>query len=155
MGAAHRAAGLDGRRRGVREGEGAATTWTVRLGERRVTFVAEITEVVHGRRIAWRSLTGPAHEGSVAFVSLDEAGCAVVVDARGDAGGGPEHSLEMLGLVRRRVREALAGFKGVAETAHRTAPAPGAVREDGGGTWEPRSRTPTPRLDPLRALQYE
>lgn len=112
----------------VREhADGVRTTWTIRLGGRRVSFTTETTEVVPGRRIGWRSVTQPRHSGSVSFVELDEEGCAVVVEAEGDASGALGHAGTLLGLLRQRIREDLAAFKIAAETAHRAAPAPGAI----------------------------
>lgn len=112
----------------VREHEdGTRTTWTIRLGAQRVSFATQTTEVVPGRRISWRSISGPRHTGSVSFVALEEDGCAVVVEAEGDASGALGHAGTLLGLLRQRIREDLAGFKLAAETAHTPTPAQGAI----------------------------
>ena len=109
---------MDGVEEVRRQADGARTTWTIRLAGRRVSVVTEITEVLPGRRIAWRGVSEPRHAGSVSFVGLDEGSCAVVIEAEGDASGALGHAGELLGLLRSRVRQDLAGFKAAAEAAH-------------------------------------
>lgn len=46
--------------------------WFVTVGSLAREFTAEITEQIPGQRIAWRTVSGPEHTGSVTVEALDE-----------------------------------------------------------------------------------
>ena len=98
-----------------RHADRARTSWTVWAGGRRISFDVELTEVAPGRRIAWRSLTGPEHEGSVSFMGLGDGRSTEVVEVTGDPGGTSERATAVAGALRRGIRDGLAGFKRAAE----------------------------------------
>ena len=51
---------------------GRRTRWTVNIDGRRFQWDAQITQVVPGQSIGWKSLNGPRHTGRISFAPLGD-----------------------------------------------------------------------------------
>ncbi len=87
------------------------SVWRVNLGGRHEEWEAEITEMIPGKRIAWRSRTGSINSGVVNFHETAEAACAVTLHLQYDPHGIIEILGDELGVVQRLVERFLDQFK--------------------------------------------
>jgi len=51
---------------------GRRTRWTVNIDGKRFQWDAQITQVVPGQSIGWKSLSGPKHSGRISFAPLGD-----------------------------------------------------------------------------------
>jgi uncharacterized membrane protein len=91
------------------------TSWAVKFGPARRQWVAEITEQIPDRRIAWRAESGANLQGVVTFHELDENLTRVQVQTVYRPQGFLEHIANWFRWVRVRVRRDLRLFKNYME----------------------------------------
>ncbi len=89
--------------------------YTSKIGPSRRAWDAEIVEQVPGRRVAWRSTSGPRNKGLVSFHSLDSNLTRVMVEMEHEPTGFMEVVGTFLRMPRRRVRKDLRLFKNFIE----------------------------------------
>jgi uncharacterized membrane protein len=87
--------------------------WTMLLAGVRREFDAEIVEQRPHARVAWRSVAGPTHAGSVTLEPLDAEKTRVVLAIEEDLDGVP-------GFLARRVAADLERCKSAIEARHRS-----------------------------------
>lgn len=85
--------------------------WRAQILGKETEWLAEITEQVPDKRIAWRSTSGAPNAGVVTFHPLDETSCRVMLQIDYDPQGFVENAGDTLGLVEQRVEGDLARFK--------------------------------------------
>lgn len=90
--------------------------WRAEIAQLGEEWVAEVTERIPGRRIAWRSRAGAPNAGCVTFHRLDDEHCRVMLQLEYEPRGLVERVGAALGFVRRSVDAALEDFKIRAET---------------------------------------
>jgi uncharacterized membrane protein len=85
--------------------------WKVTVAGRTEEYDAVITEQIPDTRIAWKSTSGPRHAGAVDFHRLDDETTQVtlVMDGPDDTAG--EKVAQATGVLDRRARGDLKGFK--------------------------------------------
>lgn len=71
----------------VRQLDDRNTYWSVRVGGVERGFQAEITDQIPDELIAWRSVSGPEHAGSVTFERLADDRTSVHLELRWDPEG--------------------------------------------------------------------
>ena len=89
--------------------------FTSKIGPSKRTWEARVVEQVPGRRVSWRSTSGPTNRGIVSFHRLAENLTRVMVEMEHE----PQGLMETLGtffrMTRRRVRKDLRLFKNFVE----------------------------------------
>jgi uncharacterized membrane protein len=75
----------------VKRIDGSTFVWQVSLPGADKSFVAELTEVVPGERIAWRTTEGVHHAGVVTFHHLSDTESRVTLQIEYDPQGFVEH----------------------------------------------------------------
>jgi uncharacterized membrane protein len=85
--------------------------WKVTVAGRTEEYDAVITEQIPDTRIAWKSTSGPRHAGAIDFHRLDDETTQVtlVMDGPDDTAG--QKVANAAGVLDRRVRGDLKGFK--------------------------------------------
>jgi uncharacterized membrane protein len=107
-------------------------SFTSKIGPSRRRWEAEVVEQVPGRRIAWRSVSGPRHLGVVTFHRLDDRLTRVMVEMEHHPSGPFETVGNFLRMQRRRVRKNLKLFKHFVELrGEATGPGAGPVEGKG------------------------
>lgn len=91
--------------------------WRVEIAGQEREWDAEITEQRPDQLIAWRSITGAKHAGSVRFDKLDNSRCRLIVSMDYHPEGFIENIGDTLGLVEQRVQDNLEWFKAFIEHA--------------------------------------
>ena len=92
------------------------THWTVRVGGVAREFDAEIVEQVPDQRVAWRSVDGPRHAGTIDFAPLEAGLTKVTVHMDVDPDGFVETVADKLGILTWRIKGDLERFKGFVES---------------------------------------
>jgi hypothetical protein len=100
--------------------------WRAEVGGRDLRWTAEIHEQVPDQRIAWRSLEGAEHAGSVSFRPLGPDTCRMLVEVVYEPQGLVEDLGALLGLVSQRIATELEHFRTYVEALQVGDP-PGAV----------------------------
>jgi uncharacterized membrane protein len=95
----------------VRTLDSSRSHWRVNLGIRREEWEAETTEVIPGKRIAWKSISGSVNAGVVNFHELREGTCLVTLHLVVKPKGIIENIGRELGVVDRLVDRLLVQFK--------------------------------------------
>lgn len=90
-------------------------TFKSKIGPSRRTWTSEIVDQQPGRRIAWRSLSGPKTIGVVTFHKLDDRLTRVMVEMEYHPSGAMETIGNFFRMQRRRVRKDLKLFKNFVE----------------------------------------
>ncbi len=85
--------------------------WRAKIAGAEREWHAEITDQTPDRRIAWKSVTGPAHGGAVLFRPLAEGRTEITMRAQYDPEGLTENVGDALGFVGRRVQDDLERFR--------------------------------------------
>lgn len=85
--------------------------WTSKIGPVRRVWKARITEQVPDEKIAWKSESGPEHQGVVTFHSLGDDLTRVLIQIQYKPHGPLETIANELRIQRRRVRRDLRMFK--------------------------------------------
>jgi uncharacterized membrane protein len=98
--------------------------FTSKIGPSKRTWTAEIVEQAPGRRIVWRSTSGPQTMGAVSFHALDDRLTQIMVEMEYHPSGMFETVGNFFRMQRRRVRKDLKLFKNYVElrgeaTGHR------------------------------------
>ena len=119
----------------VRQLGDAKVQWCAGIGGKELRWTAEIHEQEPDQRIAWRSLDGAVHSGSVSFLPLAPDATRMLVELCYEPQGLAEDLGALLGVVSQRVATAMDRFKSYVESS----PAPG-------GAW--RGRIEASPLDP-------
>lgn len=86
-------------------------SFTSKIGPSRRRWEAEVAEQVPGKRIAWRSVSGPRHLGVVTFHRLGDRLTRVMVQMEHHPSGMFETVGNFLRMQRRRVRKDLRLYK--------------------------------------------
>jgi uncharacterized membrane protein len=105
--------------REVRRLDAGRVQWRAEVGGRELRWTAEIYEQVPDQRIAWRSVEGAVHAGSVSFRPLGPALTRMLVEVAYEPQGLVEDLGALLGLVSQRVAAELERFKAFVESAPR------------------------------------
>ncbi len=100
--------------------------WRASLYGKKEEWDAEVTEMVPDKRIAWRSISGPAHSGLVTFEPIDATVTRISLTMAYEPSGLLERAGDMLGLVDRRVDGDLHRFKEFVESEATVRTPPGA-----------------------------
>jgi uncharacterized membrane protein len=95
----------------VDQDEDDRAVWTSKIGPVRRVWKARIAEQVTDEKIAWRSESGPEHEGVVTFHSLSPDLTRVLIQMHYKPHGPLETIANELRIQRRRVRRDLRMFK--------------------------------------------
>jgi uncharacterized membrane protein len=103
--------------REVRRVDATRIHWRAEVGGRDLRWTAEIHEQVPDRRIAWRSVEGAEHAGSVTFRSLGPGASRMLVEVCYEPQGLVEDLGALLGLVSQRIAAGLEHFRAFAEAA--------------------------------------
>ncbi|MFC7583038.1 SRPBCC family protein [Nonomuraea antimicrobica] len=90
---------------------GTRTAWVAEIAGVRREFEAEITERRPDECVAWRSVGGPHHAGTVTFHRIDDDRTRVTLRMEYDPEGFVEAAADWLHLVRMRVVGDLKRFK--------------------------------------------
>lgn len=85
--------------------------WRARIAGVEREWLAELTERIPGRRLAWRSLRGPRHAGSVTFQPQGRSRARVVLQCDFEPGGLIDAAGDVLRIPQRSLDHALASFK--------------------------------------------
>jgi uncharacterized membrane protein len=88
--------------------------WTAEVAGQRVEWDAEVTEQEPDRVIAWRSVDGAPNRGRVEFEGHDDH-AHVTLEMEVEPEGAVQHAGDLLGALRRQVREDLVRFKQLME----------------------------------------
>lgn len=91
--------------------------WRADVGGRDLTWTAEIQEQVPDQRIAWRSVEGAMHAGSVTFRPLGPSASRMLVEVCYEPQGLVEDLGALLGLVSQRIAAELEHFRAFVEGA--------------------------------------
>ena len=93
----------------------AMTRWEIDIAGRRCSFDVKITEQHRDRRLAWESVGGPRHAGTVTFHRLDDDRTRVTLRLEADPEGvlpdAAQDSAGAQGFLARRARRDLRRFK--------------------------------------------
>ncbi|MGW4287873.1 SRPBCC family protein [Streptomyces sp. NPDC004673] len=103
--------------RSVRKVDDRRFTWELKLPGADKEFVAELTEVVPGERIAWHTVDGVEHAGVVTFHHLSETTSRVTLQIEYDPQGFVEHLGALTNLDSALANYDLGEFQKLAETA--------------------------------------
>jgi len=101
-------------------------SWKVNVGSKRLHWLARIVEQIPDKRIAWKSMSGPANAGVVTFHRIHDERCRVMLQVQYTATSLLEVAGSALGVVRRAIRSDLQRFK---EFLERRGVETGAYRE--------------------------
>ncbi len=91
--------------------------WQLSLPGADRNFVAELTEVVHENRIAWRTTEGVQHAGVVTFHRLSDTSSRVTLQIEYDPKGFVEHLGALTNLDSTLANYDLGEFQKLAESA--------------------------------------
>ncbi|MGW1966544.1 SRPBCC family protein [Streptomyces sp. NPDC001935] len=94
--------------------------WQLSLPGADKSFVAELTEVIPGERIAWHTTQGVRHAGVVTFHHLTDASSRVALQIEYDPKGFVEHLGALTNLDSTLANYDLGEFQKLAETAAAT-----------------------------------
>lgn len=89
--------------------------WKVSVAGRTKEYDAVITEQIPDTRIAWKSTNGPDHAGAVDFHRIDDTTTQVTLIMDGPDESVDEKVANATGVIDRRVRGDLKGFKELIE----------------------------------------
>lgn len=89
--------------------------WRAKVGGKRMEWDSEVTDMVPGRRIAWRSTSGARNDGIVEFEAISPDSTRVQVQMDYEPRGMMEKVGDALGLDERRVHKDLEHFREYAE----------------------------------------
>lgn len=89
--------------------------WVVDIGGVKREFDARILDSDPGRRVAWASIDGPRHSGSVEFAPLDHNSTRVTAELDIDPDGFVENVADKLGVLNLELKRDLARFKSFME----------------------------------------
>lgn len=118
--------------------------WTSKIGPVRRVWKARITEQVPDEKIAWKSESGPEHQGVVTFHSLGDDLTRVLIQMEYKPHGPLETLANELRVQRRRVRRDLRMLKHFLELrGEETGEWRGEIGDDGGGHGSGRSESST------------
>lgn len=95
----------------VRQLDDRRLTWRAEVIGKEVTWNAEITFQTPDERIAWRSTSGPAQNGSISFTRLGDTKTKLTLRLEYEPDGAVETAASALGLVTARVKGDLNRFK--------------------------------------------
>jgi uncharacterized membrane protein len=106
--------------------------WRVNIGGKEKEFDTEITEQIPGKRIAWRSVSGPDNGGVVTFHHLNGTTSRIMVQMGYEPEGLIEKAGDLLGVASHRVQGDLERFKEYLENSGTESGAwRGRIRKDG------------------------
>ncbi|MGH8878289.1 MAG: SRPBCC family protein [Stackebrandtia sp.] len=91
------------------------THWVVDVGGVTREFDAETMLADLDRRVAWNSLAGPRHSGSVQFEPLDAGATRVTAEMDIDPDGFVENVADKLGVLNLKIKRDLERFKDLME----------------------------------------
>ncbi|MGH8877203.1 MAG: SRPBCC family protein [Stackebrandtia sp.] len=91
------------------------THWTVDIGGVTREFDAQVLSAEPDRRVAWASIDGPRHSGSVEFQPIDLASTRITAHVDIDPEGFVETAADKLGVLNARIKRDLASFKNFME----------------------------------------
>jgi len=89
--------------------------WKAEIGGKTETWIAEITEEIPEKRVAWASRTGAHNAGVVTFHPLDTTKTRVMLQLEYDPQGVVENVGDALGVMTNRVKGDLKNFKKLVE----------------------------------------
>lgn len=95
----------------VRQVDEKTLDWRIKVGGKEEEFRAEIVEQKPDRVIAWRSIRGRQHAGSVEFEEIDPSRTLVRATMTYDVEGAMEKAGDALGVLRQRVKGDMKRFK--------------------------------------------
>jgi uncharacterized membrane protein len=98
---------------------GRRSHWHVTIAGRHERWDAATVEVIPGKRIAWRSVTGSVNSGVVTFHDTREGECVAVLHLEYTPRGVIENLADELGVVERLVGRFLDQFKEFVENVER------------------------------------
>lgn len=81
------------------------------IGGKEKDFIAEITEQLPDKRIAWRSRSGASHVGVVTFHALNDWQTRIMIQMEYEPEGIIENAGDALGFTTRRIENDLERFK--------------------------------------------
>jgi uncharacterized membrane protein len=87
------------------------THWRMKIAGMEREFDAQITEQHPDERVAWKSVSGPAHAGVVTFHRLDDSTTRVTTQMDVDPEGFVENVADKAGILDQRVKGDLKRFK--------------------------------------------
>jgi len=102
----------------VRQLDDKTLFWRARIGGALKEWDADIVDQTPNRRIAWKSRAGARNAGAVLFAPTDD-GTLVTLKLVYDPEGPAETVADGLGVVRRKVEQALRDFKDFIEERQR------------------------------------
>lgn len=85
--------------------------WTTKIAGVRREFESEVVDAVPAERIAWSSVDGLQHEGSVTFEPVDDEHTTITICLDLEPSSTLEQMADSLGMVRRRMQTSLEEFK--------------------------------------------
>ena len=85
--------------------------WRVNFGFRHQEWEAQITEVIPGKRRAWRTLNGATNAGMVNFHDIGEGQSLMTLHLDYEPKGVFQHLGDEMGVVNRVIQRALEQFK--------------------------------------------
>ena len=103
----------------VRQLDPAHVSWDMVIAGREVSWTTLIVEQIPDERIAWKSVDGAVHGGSVTFRPLTSDSTRVLVEIAYEPQGLLEDVGAMLGVVDRKLEVALVQFKNFLEASAR------------------------------------
>lgn len=92
-------------------GPGGLTHWVVDIGGVTREFDAKVLTAEPNRRVAWESIEGPRHSGSVEFEPVDAGSTLVTAQLDINPEGFAESAADKLGLLNLELKRDLANFK--------------------------------------------
>ncbi|HZE41509.1 MAG TPA: SRPBCC family protein [Stackebrandtia sp.] len=101
---------MDGVRNVDMIGDG-MTHWTIDIGGVTRDFDARVLSVELDRRVAWASVDGPRHAGSVEFKPLGDHATQITAEVDIDPEGFVENAADKLGVINLRLKRDLEQFK--------------------------------------------
>jgi uncharacterized membrane protein len=115
----------------VRQLDDKRSHWRTNIGGKEKDFIAEITEQLPGKRIAWRSRSGASHAGVVTFHALNDRQTRIMIQMEYEPEGIIETAGDALGFPTRRIENDLERFKEFIESRSSRRP-PGVCRIERG-----------------------
>lgn len=92
-------------------GPGGLSHWVVDIGGVTREFDATVLTEEPNRRVAWASVEGPRHSGSVEFEPVDAGSTRVTAHLDIDPEGFAENAADKLGVLNLELKRDLANFK--------------------------------------------
>ncbi|ADD42477.1 SRPBCC family protein [Stackebrandtia nassauensis] len=96
-------------------GPNGLTHWVIDIGGVTREFDAKVLTAETDRRVAWTSVEGPRHSGSVEFAPINESSTRVTAQLDVDPEGFVESAADKLGVLNLRLKKDLASFKNYME----------------------------------------